>query len=103
MTEANITPLAVWDSQDPRAEGLVWWTRIDKRYQIEVHRVPFIDELSAYHGTLHIFDHGDGDRLLHSEHVPLAYGAIVGPDQDDVLDWQNTCLKLIDAMNEEKS
>ena len=37
----------------------------------------------------------DGD-VLHEEHVPLAYGAMFGPDVDDVADWQAKTVLIVD-------
>ena len=91
--DTHAKPIMSWESQEPGdSEGrVVWWSRLDGRYQIEVHR---LDEL---HGTLYIFDHANGDALIHNEQVGLSYGAVVGPDVDDVDDWRERALRVADA------
>lgn len=83
--------LADWDGNASQHQLLVWWTRLDGRWQIEVHRV------DAYTGMLCIFDHLDKNILRHSEPVGLAYGAILGPDFDDVSAWQNKAIEFVDS------
>ena len=31
-------PLAVWSDDQSSSEALVWWTRLDSRWQVEVQR-----------------------------------------------------------------
>lgn len=83
-------PLAVWDDENSTHSDLVWRSRLDDRFQVEVQRV------SMYHGELVIFDHGDGDKELFREAVGLSYGAAFGPDAGDVDEWQERCAKFID-------
>jgi len=86
------TPMVSWESMDPSSvPGLVWVTKLDGRFQIEVQRMK--DE---YKGVLCIFDHHESDRLLHSENVGLSYGARFGPDADDVLHWESLVTQFVD-------
>lgn len=84
------TPLANWDDDDSRHFDLIWWARLDGRYQVEVQRV------SDYLGILVVFDHNDGDHLIHSDEVGLSHGAIFGPDAGDVSDWKHRTMQVID-------
>jgi hypothetical protein len=86
------TPLATWDNDNSSTELLVWWTRLDQRWQVEVHRT------DNYNGILCIFDHSDCDALRHSEPVGLSYGAICGPDVEDVASWQDKAILVVDAL-----
>ena len=86
------TPLATWDDNDSKHPLLVWWTRLDKRWQIEVQRI------DDYNATLCIFDHTNQDALIHSEPEGLSYGALFGPDVGDVAFWQDKAIKIVDTM-----
>lgn len=86
------TPLAVWDNNDSSHPQLVWWTRLDQRWQVEVQRV------NDYNATLCVFDHTHDNTLRHSEPVGLAYGAIMGPDVDDVRTWQESAIAFVDSL-----
>lgn len=35
-------------------------------------------------------------EVIHREIVALAYGALFGPDVDDVFTWQERCIEVID-------
>jgi len=94
MTE-NLRPLAAWDSDDPVVKGVAWWSRLDGRYQVEVQYA----DSDGYRGTLVVFDHNDGDRVIHSEETPIAYAARFGPDMQDVERWQTRVLEVIDQYN----
>ena len=84
-------PIAPWKAGDDFShEDLVWWATLDDRYQIEVQRA------SRSTGNLCIFDHDDGDKELVNWLVPLAYGAVFGPDVGDVNEWQEKVLEFID-------
>lgn len=73
--------------------ALVWRTRLDGRYLIEVVR----DEGDPdYRAHLRVFDSTEGLRCLLDEEVSLAYGARFGPDIDDVSSWRERVLKLVD-------
>ncbi len=83
-------PLAVWDDNHSAHPNLVWWSRLDHRFQIEVQRV------DNYAAKLIIFDHLNENAELLCEDVGLSYGALFGPDVSDVDEWQNRCMKFID-------
>lgn len=87
-----IVPLANWDDNDSKHERLVWWNRLDGKFQIEVQRI------SDYTGILVIFDHVNEDNVIHREDVGLAYGAIMGPDVDDVRKWEDKACDIVDAL-----
>lgn len=55
-------------------------------------RVTRIDEST---GLLQV-SVNNGERL-HEERVPLAYGALFGPDIDDLAQWQETTINIVDA------
>lgn len=91
-------PIMPWDSEEGFAESVVWWSRLDDRWQVEVRRADDDPEYDpGYRGELLIFDHTNNDRLVHSEHVGLAYGARFGPDVDDVNFWQQRTVELVDG------
>lgn len=46
-----------------------------------------------------MFDHSDADKLIHSEFTPLAYGALYGPDVDDVNRWLDRGIEIVDSLN----
>lgn len=83
-------PLAVWNDDSSTHPNLVWWSRLDRRFQVEVQRV------GSHNGELVIFDHADGDKELLREKVGLSYGAVFGPDVADVNAWQSWCMEFID-------
>ena len=85
-----------WDSTKEFSEDVVWWGRLDRRYQIEIHRK------GERVGQMLIWDHDDNDRFMHEEEVVLAYAAIFGPDILDVIDWQNKATEIIDKLNNKK-
>jgi hypothetical protein len=87
-----VTPLATWDDDKSRHNELVWWTRLDDRYQVEVQRL-----YEANRGRLCIFDREQDMALIHNEEVTLMYGAVFGPDVDDVNTWQQRVLQVIDV------
>lgn len=91
----NPTPIMEWDSQDGFKDICCWWSRLDNRYQVEVHRT---DQFQGYQGLLIIFDHDDGDKVLFKEPVGLAYDAIFGPDIDDVYSWQEKAIAFVDSL-----
>lgn len=106
-SEMPILPIANWDTQEVSDEGkLVWWTRLDDRFQVEVHRQG--DSLTMHHAMsgerpersnlamLRVFDHSNENKLLLDEEVGLAYDAIFGPDVDDVEVWQERVLHFVD-------
>lgn len=84
-------PLAVWSDDQSSSEALVWWTRLDSQWQVEVQRT------GPYQAVLCIFDHANEDHLVHQEPVSLAYDAVVGPDMDDVMFWQEKAIGYVDS------
>lgn len=84
---ATRRPLA---KEDPQ---LVWSNRLDRRFTAQVHRLP--DD--RYKGVLLIFDEGRDGVLLAYVEVPLAFGAIFGPDVGDVRSWEDHVADYIDA------
>ena len=81
-----------WESQEPfdKECRVVWWSRLDKRYQIEVQRS------GEKSGILIIFDHNDGNKAIFKSNVNLSYGAVFGPDVMDVELWQNMATDAVD-------
>ncbi len=86
-------PIMEWASQEPfdKECKVVWWSRVDKRYQVEVHRN------SERSGTLFIFDHENNNKIIASKDVNLSYGAAFGPDVMDVELWQGLSIDAIDG------
>lgn len=69
----------------------IWSSMLDGRYRVTVHRV------SRFRGELKI---RDGNRLIHRREVTLMYGAIFGPDIDDVAAWQEIATTVVDGLKE---
>src|SRR5262245_17769997 len=61
-------------------------------------RVQVIDAEQPGHGTLTVVRISDGLVILR-EDATLAYGAIFGPDVDDVSKWQYMAIEAIDHYN----
>ncbi|MEH6807098.1 MAG: hypothetical protein V7697_29065 [Rhodococcus erythropolis] len=82
---APIGPVMDWDSsEETDGDWIVWWSRLDGRYQVEVIR----DPESSSRATLTIYDHSEDDAVVHTLQVGLAYGAVFGPDIEDVRAWR---------------
>jgi len=62
------------------SETEIWSSMLDGRYTVAVHR------LGPYRGELTV---RDGIGLMHRREVTLMYGAIFGPDVDDVSAWRD--------------
>ncbi len=90
----DFVPLMSWDDKEIAKGDVIWWAKLDQRYQIEVQGI------ADRHAQLLIFDHENADALLFSETVPLAYGALFGPDIQDVEDWKDKAIAFIDARPE---
>lgn len=88
-------PIMAWTSEEPwDDEGqVVWWTRLDGRYQVEVQRK------GEYDATLFIWDHEAGEEAppAYGKAVTLAFAARFGPDVDDVSYWQQLALEFADG------
>ncbi|HJC29023.1 MAG TPA: hypothetical protein H9759_06475 [Candidatus Dietzia intestinipullorum] len=86
-------PVMNWDSTDETdGDWVVWWARLNGRYQVEVTR----DPKDTSHATLTIYDHTNNDTMVHNEHVGLAYGAVFGPDASDVGTWQERAAQIVE-------
>lgn len=71
--------------------ALVWETKLDKRYDV------FVERSSDYTGVLII---KDGDKELLREKVGLSYGAKFGPDVDDVNQWKERAIGVVDKVSQ---
>ena len=71
--------------------NIVWQSHLDKKYNCIVTR---IDERN---GLLKIVSDENKEVLLEQK-VGLSYGAIFGPDIDDVREWEQICINKIDNM-----
>lgn len=88
-------PVMDWDSTDVTdGDWIVWWSRLDKRYQVEVVRDPASSDLA----TLTIYDHANNQVKVHSEQVELAYGAAFGPGTGDVSHWRSIASEAVDRL-----
>ncbi len=85
-------PLANWDQANQTPAGVVWWSKLDNRYQIEVQRT---DDAT---GTFFVFDHEDSDKELLSETVVMQFNAIFGPDAEDVGRWMDMGAEFVDSL-----
>lgn len=89
---ATVGPVMDWDSTEPTdGDWVVWWSRLDDRYQVEVTRDP--DNSSR--AKLTIYDHADNNIEVRTEQVGLAYGAVFGPDTGDVDQWTAIALGVV--------
>lgn len=90
---APVGPIMNWDSTEPTdGDWIVWWSRLDDRYQVEVTRAPD----NTTRAKLTIYDHANNNAEVHTEQVNLAYGAVFGPDTGDVDQWRTIALKVVD-------
>ena len=87
-------PLANWDDKNSTHELLVWWSRLDERFQIEVQRTGS----DMYQGMLYIFDHFFANKIVYSQSVSLMYGAVFGADVDDVQYWMDLSCRVVDEI-----
>jgi hypothetical protein len=72
-------------------EDIVWKSTLDGRYEVIVTRT------GDYMGDLSI---SNENKVLFSQPVGLSYGAIFGPDIDDVASWQEIAINFIDGNKE---
>ena len=68
-------------------KAVVWRSKLDGKYDV------YVERTGEYTGVLVVTV---GEEILHSEEVGLAYGALFGPDVDDVADWQETAVRVVD-------
>lgn len=73
-----------------KSDNYVWESRLDKKYQCSVTR------LSERTGMLKVINEDTNTVLLEKE-VGLSYGAVFGPDMDDVSTWEETCIEVVDS------
>jgi len=92
------TPKARWEDTNKTYSGLIWWAKLDDRYQVEVHS----ETENMDRGILHIFDHKNENKLIHSEPVPVAYGARFNPDILDVEEWKEKAIFVVDNLSKGK-
>ena len=70
-------------------EDVIWESLLDGRYKIMVTRTgPYRGEWSIHYG----------DQVLDRKSVGLSYGALFGPDVDDVADWQERAIRFLDDL-----
>lgn len=69
---------------------IIFQATLDDKYDVKVTRI------DGYTGqfTVHC-----GELELANEVVPLAYGALFGPDIDDVTTWQNRAIEIVENLN----
>lgn len=84
------TPLTEWGAEFT-PPNVVWASELDERYLVEVQR------LGPDTGLLVAFDHNNDDQVIHEEEVSLAYGAVFGPDIEDVTAWQDRIEAIVDG------
>lgn len=84
-------PLANWDDEQQTPPGVVWWSKLDNRYIVEVQRK------DGDTGTLYVFDHEDGDKEIFSQSVVFMYGAAFGPDAEQVGEWMDIGANAVDS------
>lgn len=75
------------------APALVWQAILDGKYGCSVARI------SGSKGRLVVANEETKEILLDKE-VALSYGAIFGPDADDVNLWQDICIEVVDKQND---
>lgn len=68
---------------------LIWDAVLDEKYTIEVRRV------SDYIGELTITEK---EVIIYKCKVPLMYGAVFGPDSDDIMTWQKIVEDVVDKL-----
>jgi hypothetical protein len=90
-------PMMNWDDKAPFRGECVWWSRLDGKYQVEVHRTS-----DPYRGCFHIYDHDNNMKHVHSEPVTLSYSAMFGPDVEDVRLWEELACRYADGEIDDK-
>ncbi len=73
------------------SSSLIWSATLDARYACTV------DRIDGSSGTLKVTDTHTNTILL-EERVSLSYGAMFGPDVDDVQSWQEKIMQCVDAL-----
>jgi hypothetical protein len=88
-TPRNRTQKQAAPEQNSDAE--VWSSKLDGQYDVTVHRI------SRNRGELKI---QAGNTLIHRQKVTLMYGALFGPDVEDVAAWQEIATTVVDGRKE---
>lgn len=71
---------------------IVWFETVDRgAWSAHVERVAGHER----EGILVITDNSN-EQIVHSEIVSLSYGAVFGPDVEDVMFWQERAIEVID-------
>jgi len=70
----------------------VWKTRLDDKYDVKV------VEYNTGSKTLAELEIYEGDAEIHTEATTLSYGAVFGPDVDDVARWQERAIEVVDNL-----
>lgn len=73
---------------------VVWKSRLDMKWDVRVKEVVEGDETAAW---LEIVDIAT-EEVVFTKPVSLAYGAIFGPDSDDVAEWQALAVSVVDSL-----
>ena len=80
--------------ETPHPPTVAWANVLDCRYGIEVVRT------REYEGMFRIYDLDDNNKLLHEQETKISYDAKFGPDVNDVMDWQDIGIQVIDGKKE---
>lgn len=67
----------------------IWGSVVDGQWKVEAQQTG--------PGTAVLKIWNSDDQLVYEKPVTLSYGAIFGPDVDDVTQWQMKALEFIDA------
>ncbi|MEJ9076833.1 hypothetical protein WKY82_00275 [Gordonia malaquae] len=87
-------PIMSWDSEaDTDGDWVIWWSRLDGRYQVEVVRSADSRDVAE----LRIYDHTSDDALVSAETVAVTAGAVFGPDTGDISNWRAAAASVVDA------
>lgn len=100
------TPLATYDIEKNTepvydVNQVVWAAILDKRFKIEVQRKTELKEdgtIYTHLGTLLVFDSVNDDVIILEKETPISYGALFGPDIDDLNTWQNEACNAVDSL-----
>jgi hypothetical protein len=74
------------------APALLWQAILDEKYGCSVARI------DGRFGRLVVANEETKEILLDKE-VGLSYGALFGPDADDVAVWEAICVEVVDNSN----
>jgi hypothetical protein len=88
-------PLVQWEDNEIFNPDVVWFTRVDGRYLVEVR-----DQGETQPMSYRIYDHQEGDKEVYRQDVNPIQRAIFGVDVSDVSEWQETALHVIDGQSQ---